>query len=261
MRPEEFGPFLAEQRKRKNMTQTELAEKLHVSTAAVSKWERGKCLPELGKLEDIAGVLGISVLEVMKCRVSEEPVAAEAVKETYAETAKLSASQHRRKTVKWISVSAAVLILAAAVGVCCRWFPVYRVAQVWYPSYFETGEISDLVYIGSREDRQTAKTVQEKAEAAFSDLSTPRDEKAEKYGLLARYATEAELNAVSESHTLELWSAHFDGAYGRMWVYYSQECYDGAGNILSGSWDIPSMWYLEKNAAGEWEVIGIKEHP
>lgn len=40
MVPEEFGPFLTELRKSENMTQTQLAKKLNVSTAAVSKWER-----------------------------------------------------------------------------------------------------------------------------------------------------------------------------------------------------------------------------
>lgn len=261
MRPEEFGPFLAEQRKKQNMTQTELAQRLHVSTAAVSKWERGKCLPELGKLEDIAQVLGISVLEVMKCQISEKPVTAETVTETYCETAKLSASQHRQKTVRWAAALVAVLVLTAAAGVCIHFFPLYRIVRVWSPSYFETGEISDLAYIGSREDRQTAQAVLDKAEAAFSDLTTPRDQKAEAYGLLARYATEAELNAAAETHSLELWSAHFELVSGRMWVFYSQECYDEEGTILSGSWNIPSLWYLEKNASGEWEIVGIKEHP
>lgn len=257
MRPEEFGPFLAEQRKKKNMTQTELAETLFVSTAAVSKWERGKCLPELSKLEAIAEVLGISVLEVMKCRISEKPVAAEAVKETYSETAKLSASQHKRRIVRW----AAALAVTIGILVCGHYFPMYRMAQVWYPSYFETGEISDLAYIGSREDRQTSQTVLEKAEAAFSDLTTPDAQKKEKYGLLARHATEAERNAVEEKHTLELWSAHFDGSYGRMWVFYSQESYDKDGNLLRGSWNVPSLWYLEKTDSGAWEIVAIKEHP
>lgn len=37
----EFGSFIAELRKEKNMTQKELADKLVISDKAVSKWERG----------------------------------------------------------------------------------------------------------------------------------------------------------------------------------------------------------------------------
>ena len=38
---EKFGLFVAELRKKKNLTQKELAEKLYVSDKTVSKWERG----------------------------------------------------------------------------------------------------------------------------------------------------------------------------------------------------------------------------
>lgn len=38
---EKFGEFLIEQRKKRNLTQKEIAKKIGVSTAAVSKWERG----------------------------------------------------------------------------------------------------------------------------------------------------------------------------------------------------------------------------
>lgn len=38
MKPEEFGPFLAEQRKARDLTQYELAEKLNITVSAVSKY-------------------------------------------------------------------------------------------------------------------------------------------------------------------------------------------------------------------------------
>lgn len=37
-----FGPFLKEARLERGMTQEQAAQRLHVSSAAVSKWERGK---------------------------------------------------------------------------------------------------------------------------------------------------------------------------------------------------------------------------
>lgn len=38
---QKFGAFLSSLRKEKGWTQLELAEKLHVTDKAVSKWERG----------------------------------------------------------------------------------------------------------------------------------------------------------------------------------------------------------------------------
>ena len=68
MDPVTFGPFLKEARSRCEMTQTQLAERLHVSTAAVSKWERGLSYPDVTLLEPLASALGLGVEELMACR-------------------------------------------------------------------------------------------------------------------------------------------------------------------------------------------------
>ena len=41
MEAKEFGRFIAGMRKEKKMTQAEIAEKIHVTDKAVSRWERG----------------------------------------------------------------------------------------------------------------------------------------------------------------------------------------------------------------------------
>ena len=45
----------------KGWTQAELAEKLHYSDKAVSKWERGESVPEIGTLLSIADLFGVSM--------------------------------------------------------------------------------------------------------------------------------------------------------------------------------------------------------
>lgn len=77
-----FGAFIAENRKAKNMTQVELAVKLHVTDKAVSRWERGVGFPDINTMEPLAAVLDLSILELMKSekinkedeRVSESQV-------------------------------------------------------------------------------------------------------------------------------------------------------------------------------------------
>lgn len=58
MNAEYTGKKIAELRKEKNLTQKELADKLHVTDKAVSKWERGVNFPDLGLMEELANALG-----------------------------------------------------------------------------------------------------------------------------------------------------------------------------------------------------------
>lgn len=52
------GALIKKLRKEKGMTQKELADQLHITDRAVSKWERGLCAPDLSLLEPLAAALG-----------------------------------------------------------------------------------------------------------------------------------------------------------------------------------------------------------
>ena len=52
-------------RESRNMTQTELADRIGVSSKTVSKWETAKGLPDISLLQPLAQALGISVIELM----------------------------------------------------------------------------------------------------------------------------------------------------------------------------------------------------
>ena len=65
MDQEKIGRFIAERRKAKNLTQLELAEKLFISDRAVSKWERGKSLPDSSIMLNLCKELDISVNELL----------------------------------------------------------------------------------------------------------------------------------------------------------------------------------------------------
>ena len=59
------GTTIKQLREMRNMTQTELAEKLCVSSKTISKWETAKGLPDISLLQPLAQALGISVIELM----------------------------------------------------------------------------------------------------------------------------------------------------------------------------------------------------
>ncbi len=52
---------LSELRKRKNMTQADLAEQLNYSDKAVSKWERAESVPDISVLKAISDIFGVTV--------------------------------------------------------------------------------------------------------------------------------------------------------------------------------------------------------
>ncbi len=59
------GAFIAAQRKRQNLTQAALAEKLGITDRAVSKWERGKGMPDASLMLDLCQALDITVNELL----------------------------------------------------------------------------------------------------------------------------------------------------------------------------------------------------
>lgn len=62
------GALIAQTRKERNLTQREVAETLHVTVQAVSKWERGLSCPDVHLLEPLSEVLGLTVSDLLSGR-------------------------------------------------------------------------------------------------------------------------------------------------------------------------------------------------
>lgn len=69
----EFNEKLQYFRKKSNLTQEELAEKLFVSRTAISKWESGRGMPSISSLKAISEVFNVSIDELLS---SEEIIEA-----------------------------------------------------------------------------------------------------------------------------------------------------------------------------------------
>ena len=74
MDAKKLGSFIATQRKELGLTQADLAEKLHVTDKAISRWERGLGLPDINTIEPLSVALNVSVVEVMKSELLTEAI-------------------------------------------------------------------------------------------------------------------------------------------------------------------------------------------
>ena len=64
-----IGKFIAQCRKKANLTQMQLAEKLNITDRAVSKWETGRTMPDSSIMLELCDVLGISVNDLLSGEV------------------------------------------------------------------------------------------------------------------------------------------------------------------------------------------------
>ena len=65
MNQEKIGKFIAENRKKKKLTQSELAERLGVTDRSISNWENGKNMPDLSLFKPLCDNLDITINELI----------------------------------------------------------------------------------------------------------------------------------------------------------------------------------------------------
>lgn len=114
MDPLKTGSIICEARKKLNMTQKELADKVYVSDKAVSKWERGICFPDISVLIPLTEVLGISLYDLLK----GEKMNKKDVEETLKDTINYSNNEIERKKKKYTLISIISILIIAITSVC-----------------------------------------------------------------------------------------------------------------------------------------------
>ncbi len=101
---EDLGKTITEYRKKLNMTQKDLGERLNVSAQAVSKWENGQAEPDASTLKKLSEIFEISTDELLGItppadETTDETAAAAAVTATAAAEAPAPQPQIIRETV------------------------------------------------------------------------------------------------------------------------------------------------------------------
>lgn len=117
MNKEIFGGFIAVLRKEAGMTQKQVADRLHVTDRAVSKWERGLSYPDVTLMEPLAAVLGVGVEELLTCQ-RKAPADAEPELPALHSVLTISREEKRlrtRRTRALLCAAVAALVLAVLI--------------------------------------------------------------------------------------------------------------------------------------------------
>ena len=114
MNKEKLGAFIAENRKALGLTQRDLAERVHITDKAVSKWERGLSYPDVTLLDPLAAALDMGVEELMACRRQEVKEEDETMR-TLLDISRDSVNTEKRRGWRRLIAALALLLAAALV--------------------------------------------------------------------------------------------------------------------------------------------------
>ncbi len=129
MNLETMGTFIAACRKEKNLTQLQLAEKLHITNRAVSKWETGKSCPDASIMLELCEILDITVNELLSGERMEE--------KQYQKKAEENLVILQRKQERAQKSLARIERLWLAIALLL--FPVHLAINYYYPENNGTG--------------------------------------------------------------------------------------------------------------------------
>ena len=117
MNAQKTGSLIAAIRKEQNRTQQDLSNELGVSSAAISKWERGIGFPDVSLIEPLATSLGITIAELIKGERIENGDANE-YENLLSDVVKVSKNEisKKKKISNWIiAITVAVLYLLISI--------------------------------------------------------------------------------------------------------------------------------------------------
>ena len=135
-----IGKFISELRKRKNMTQQQLGEKIGVSPKTISKWETGKGMPDLSSLKPLSDCLEISINELLSGEKIEEDKYADKLEENIINTIEYSDKQVNNK-----KNLIGILLIVFGVFISFSAMSIYASESSWGSIYSVLGAIISVV--------------------------------------------------------------------------------------------------------------------
>jgi transcriptional regulator with XRE-family HTH domain len=144
------GELIKEIRTERGLKQKDLAEKVFVSAAAVSKWENGHGFPDVSVLPDLCEVLDLSIEELMK---GERNTMEDDKNDVVSDVVKIAGIQ-QRKHKKIIQILSILLLLAVIAGLLHGFSTYLHEKTVYIP--YKGGTFDELnMYIQNNADVPT----------------------------------------------------------------------------------------------------------
>ena len=94
-----IGKFIKERRNLKNITQSSLASILGITDRAISKWENGICMPDVGTIPEICKILDITVNDLFSGEIVKMKDYNKKLEENLLNLAKKEEAQNKKMMI------------------------------------------------------------------------------------------------------------------------------------------------------------------
>ena len=94
-----IGKFIKERRNLKNITQSSLASILGITDRAISKWENGICMPDVGTIPEICKILDITVNDLFSGEIVKMKDYDKKLEENLLDLAKKEEDQNKKMMI------------------------------------------------------------------------------------------------------------------------------------------------------------------
>ena len=132
MNQEKIGRFIANCRKQRKMTQSELGEKLGVTEKSVSNWENGRNMPDLSLFKPLCNALNITWTDLLMGEKVTEKEYREKLEENIINTIDYTNKklENRNNFIGFILITFGILISVSAIAIFpseSSWGSIYSV--------------------------------------------------------------------------------------------------------------------------------------
>lgn len=125
MNQENIGKLIAKQRKKLNMTQSELGKKLGVTDKSVSKWERGVNVPDISIIVPLCNILNISTDELLLGACENTPT------QNINSLSDLIKFYNKKSNLKLIKIFCILIIILLFSGLLLFWYSNFNKIRIY----------------------------------------------------------------------------------------------------------------------------------